>query len=211
MFGTGDDVELHGLLSEAGRVLNGQRGRIVGRAETGRYVVALSDSRSKNFKPENLRHVGESTEVEGKQEREQKRTSKQAARQGQEQEQDPCCVICLDDQGAVRKCCACRQGHAHVACLARAARESTTRNTWTHCPTCLQRYYGEVDVALAMARWEDVADLPKGHPSRVQAEQHRASATRDMLQSPSHSSQVLSPRTLSLLCIENTSVHRKGV
>lgn len=55
----GQEVEVHGLESEAGRKLNGQRGIVEGQSATsGRFEVKLSVGGSKSFKAENLLPVG---------------------------------------------------------------------------------------------------------------------------------------------------------
>ena len=69
------------------------------------------------------------------------------------------CWVCLDggpDESGERPQptgCACRGGattHAHVGCLAKAARE--TEKMWSTCPTCKQLWTGPTNLALARAR-----------------------------------------------------------
>ena len=56
----GSDVEAHGLVSEAGSQLNGQRGKISGfDAESGRYMVRFDHGSSKKLKADNLRSLAE--------------------------------------------------------------------------------------------------------------------------------------------------------
>mmetsp|Transcript_2543 Transcript_2543/g.5424 ORF Transcript_2543/g.5424 Transcript_2543/m.5424 type:complete len:377 (-) Transcript_2543:462-1592(-) len=50
--------------------------------------------------------------------------------------------------------CACRgptAGYAHIHCLIEAAKHNA--DTWDTCPTCLQDFTGDVQLALAKARW----------------------------------------------------------
>ena len=63
--------------------------------------------------------------------------------------------------------CGCRGGTstAHIECLTEAAKHN--RKSWTHCPTCGQRWTGEMDLGLAEARWESVQALPEDDEYRL--------------------------------------------
>ena len=93
----------------------------------------------------------------------------------------PACWICLDsepDESGARPQptgCACRGGattHAHVGCLARAAKEKGTNGVtamWWQCPTCKQQWTGPLALALARRRYELVAARPEADGERMQA------------------------------------------
>eukprot|EP00933_Yihiella_yeosuensis_P001199 TRINITY_DN101956_c0_g1_i1.p1 TRINITY_DN101956_c0_g1~~TRINITY_DN101956_c0_g1_i1.p1 ORF type:complete len:297 (-),score=59.82 TRINITY_DN101956_c0_g1_i1:304-1194(-) len=80
---------------------------------------------------------------------------------------DICWICCEASEELLSTGCACRgsAGLAHVSCLVEAARHDVDR--WTLCPTCKQDFTGEMEVALARARWELVQDRPPEDAERL--------------------------------------------
>jgi hypothetical protein len=78
-----------------------------------------------------------------------------------------CCEGAEDGSPLLVAGCACRgsAGLAHVACVVAAAGHDIS--LWTHCPTCNQEFTGDMDVALARARWETVCGRPDDDGERL--------------------------------------------
>ena len=97
-------------------------------------------------------------------------------------EPEPECWICYSavspekpDEPLLRGC-ACRgtAGHVHVSCLARAA--GRKKRIWTECPSCKQRYTGELFVELSRAHWALVRERPIASEERLAAANSLAAA-----------------------------------
>ena len=73
-----------------------------------------------------------------------------------------------DAEPLLRSGCACRgsAGLAHAGCLVLAAAQCNV-DYWTTCPTCKQQFTGEMEVALAHARWQSVRARPLEDPERL--------------------------------------------
>jgi tetratricopeptide (TPR) repeat protein len=87
------------------------------------------------------------------------------------------CFICLEphsgpgsSQRLLHGGCACRggSGFGHVACVAKAAQETNER-MWTWCPTCKQKWTGQMALGLARAHVASLASLPEGDQWRLDA------------------------------------------
>ena len=85
------------------------------------------------------------------------------------------CFICLEPHsGSAQRLlhggCACRggSGFAHVACVAKAAQETNER-MWQFCPTCKQKWTGEMALGLARAEVASLASRPEGDFERLNA------------------------------------------
>lgn len=73
---------------------------------------------------------------------------------------DVVCWVCAEGSSRTRshklmRGCACRgsdAGFAHLSCLVEAAKHNEDR--WRSCPTCKQKFTGDVRLGLARARWE---------------------------------------------------------
>jgi hypothetical protein len=83
------------------------------------------------------------------------------------------CFICLDPCGSSQHLlhggCACRgdSGFGHVACIAKAAQETNDR-MWAWCPTCKQRWTGQMELGLARAaEVVSVTSLAEGAATRL--------------------------------------------
>ena len=78
-------------------------------------------------------------------------------------------------------CACCRPGsgggRAHVSCLASAAAHQ--EDLWTQCPTCKQRFSGDVVIELSRARWELCRSRPEADGDRLVALRNLAGALSD--------------------------------
>ncbi len=65
--------------------------------------------------------------------------------------------------------CACRgtAGWAHLQCLVDAAKHKPS--IWSQCPSCKQRYTGQLLLELSRRRWDDVRAFPMVAPERLDA------------------------------------------
>ena len=84
--------------------------------------------------------------------------------------EDAACWVCCDggDSGELLSMgCACRGsgGWAHVDCLVQLATCDVER--WVSCQTCRQDFTGDMEVALARARWCRVQDRPEDDAERL--------------------------------------------
>ncbi len=82
------------------------------------------------------------------------------------------CYMCLGrgtDAAPLRRNCACRggAGFAHIECLVRAAEHNV--ELWLECQTCKQRFFGDVKLQLAHARWERARNRAEGDDERLEA------------------------------------------
>jgi hypothetical protein len=87
------------------------------------------------------------------------------------------CLVCYED-GAIATGCGCRGdgARAHVACLARCAREARVAERWWRCATCTQQYTCEMRLGLAEHWHALVAGEKEGSRLRREAESNLASA-----------------------------------
>ena len=87
------------------------------------------------------------------------------------------CFVCYED-GAIATGCGCRGEHAraHVACLARCARQARTAERWWRCATCTQQYTCEMRLGLAEHWHALVASEKETSRQRREAESNLASA-----------------------------------
>ena len=98
------------------------------------------------------------------------------------------CFICLEPHSGpgsshrlLHGGCGCRGGSGigHVACVAQAAQETNER-MWHFCPTCKQKWTGEMALGLARARVASLASLPEGDLERLDASNGLTQALRMM-------------------------------
>ena len=87
-----------------------------------------------------------------------------------------CWICCEGGTDLLHTGCACRgsAGLAHARCLEQAAVHDVNR--WTTCPTCKQQWTGEMEVALARARYERVRPRPADDEERLFVQQNLAVA-----------------------------------
>ena len=87
-----------------------------------------------------------------------------------------CWICCEGGKDLLHTGCACRgsAGLAHARCLEQAAVHDVNR--WTTCPTCRQQWTGEMEVALARARYERVRHRPADDEERLFVQQNLAVA-----------------------------------
>ena len=85
------------------------------------------------------------------------------------------CFICLEPHSAsqyrlLHGGCGCRggSGFAHLACIAKAAHTMNAR-MWQFCPTCMQKWTGEMALGLARAYVASLASRPEGDWERLNA------------------------------------------
>jgi hypothetical protein len=98
------------------------------------------------------------------------------------------CFICLEPQSGpgssqrlLHSGCACRggSGFGHVVCIAKAAQEINGL-MWQFCPTCKQRWTGQMQLGLARAEVASLASRPEGDRARLHATSMLTQALRKM-------------------------------
>jgi tetratricopeptide (TPR) repeat protein len=98
------------------------------------------------------------------------------------------CFICLEphsgpgsSQRLLHGGCACRggSGFGHVTCIAKAAQE-TNEDMWQYCPTCKQRWTGQMQLGLARAEVASFASRTEGDWHRLGAANGLTAALYEM-------------------------------
>mmetsp|Transcript_24832 Transcript_24832/g.50935 ORF Transcript_24832/g.50935 Transcript_24832/m.50935 type:complete len:556 (-) Transcript_24832:143-1810(-) len=162
------------------RLANGRYGVDVdGTSDTSKKRVALKPVNIVMLRADELERLKQGSNMKPKGASPKHPSKVSAAAKTRKASGDTTCWICLE--GAADGCneplmrdCACRgsAGYAHVSCLIEAATlqdeqlrqrartGETWQDKWECCGICLQRFYGDVNHELAMARY----NLYKDHP-----------------------------------------------
>ena len=91
-------------------------------------------------------------------------------------DEPPNCWLCLESTGRLLRGCACRgtSGFVHARCLAERAR--CAPEVSDSCPTCMQKFVGELQMAAARAR---MAGVSRERDGKAHAMSQLADALKD--------------------------------